>query len=94
MLEVLAGLARDHPEVALLREAVGRVASDRDQLIFFETAVQASLGDHSPAVTVGQLLGIRPEAVRQQHRRVRLRVQHLAATEPRFAALADLPVVA
>lgn len=94
MLDVLAGLALHHPKVALLHEAVRRVASDRDQLIFFETAVQTSLGDRSPAVTVAELLGIRPEAVRQQHRRVRLRVQQLAATEPRFAVLAELPVVA
>jgi len=39
-------------------------------------------------------MGIRPEAVRQQARRVRLRVQRLAADEPRFAVLADLSVVA
>ena len=94
LLEILAGLAHWHPEVALLREAVARVATDRDQVIFFETAVQVSLGDRSPAVTVAGLLGIRPEAVRQQHRRVRLRVQRLAAEEPRFATLAALPVVA
>ncbi len=94
VLDVLASLARHHPRVALLREAVARVASGRDQEVFFETVVQVSLGDRSPAVTVGGLLGMRPEAVRQQHHRVRLRVQRLAANDPRFAALADLPVVA
>jgi hypothetical protein len=70
------------------------VASERDQVIFFETAVQSALGDRSPAATVAGLMGIRPEAVRQQARRVRLRVQRLAADEPRFAVLADLSVVA
>ena len=94
VLEVLDGLANRVPEVALLREAVGRVASERDQVIFFETAVQSALGDRSPAATVAGLMGIRPEAVRQQARRVRLRVQRLAADEPRFAVLADLSVVA
>ncbi len=94
VLEVLGSLARRDPGVALLREAVCRVASERDQAIFFETAVQAALGDRSPAATVAGLLGLRPEAVRQQTRRVRQRVRRLAADDPRFAALAELAVVA
>lgn len=94
VLDVVAGLAGSHPLVALLHEAVGQVASPRDQVLFYETAVQVSLGDRSPAVTVGDLYGMRPEAVRQQTRRVRTRVRQLASDDPRFAALADLHLVA
>ncbi|CAN5722272.1 hypothetical protein BH10ACT1_BH10ACT1_29720 [soil metagenome] len=70
------------------------MASDRDQVVFLETAIQASMGDRSPAATVARLLGLTPEAVRQQHRRVRLRLQRLAEDDPRFAGLAELAVVA
>ena len=63
-------------------------------VLFLETEVQASLGDRSPAVTVGQMLQLRPEAVRQQHGRVRKRLQALAASDPYFADLADLAIVA
>lgn len=93
VLEVLKALGGVHPSVALLREATERVASPRDQAVFFETAVQVTLGDRSPSVTVGRLLGMRPDAVRQQHRRVRVRLLQLAAVEARFAALADLPLL-
>jgi hypothetical protein len=34
------------------------------------------------------------EAVRQQVRRMRVRLRRLVEDEPRFAALADLPLVA
>lgn len=93
LAELLEHLGAQHPSVALLAEATRRVASDRDQLVFFETAVQVSLGDRSPAVTVGRLLGMRPATVRQQHRRVRTRLLQLAAAEERFAPLAELPVL-
>lgn len=92
--EVLGRLAQADPRIGLLREAVERVASPRDVVLFLETEVQASLGDRSPAVTVGQMLRLRPEAVRQQHGRVRKRLQALAASDPYFADLADLAIVA
>lgn len=94
VLDVVAALAGRHATVALLHEAVARVASPRDQVIFFEAAVQTSLGDRSPAVTVGDLFGLAPATVRQQQLRVKRRLRALAASDPRFAGLADLPVVA
>lgn len=94
ILELVATVAVDHPVVALLHEALERVASPRDRMVFLETAIQSSMGDRSPATTVGLLLGMAPASVRQQHRRVRLRVQDLAATEARYAPLAQLALVA
>ncbi len=93
-LVVLERLAGRDPAVALLVEALERVASERDRELFVEALLQASLGDRSPAVTVGALLGVSPEVVRQQHRRVRRRVGQLAATDERYAELAGLAVVA
>ncbi len=93
-LEVVARLAEQDPVVALLWDAVSQVATPRDQFLFFETELQSSLGDRSPAATVGALIGLRPEAVRQQTRRVRVRLLELAAADPRYAGLADLAIVA
>lgn len=94
VVEVVARVARSEPTVALLDEALHLVATDRDRTLFLETAVQRSLGDRSPAATVALQHGLRPDAVRQQGRRVRRRIQQLAAEDPRFARLAELPVVA
>jgi hypothetical protein len=91
---VVARLAQRHQQVALLDEAVRVVATERDRRLFWETALQRAMGDPSPACTVGAALGVAPTVVRQQHRRVRLRIQHLAATDPRFEPVGCLAVVA
>jgi DNA-directed RNA polymerase specialized sigma24 family protein len=93
VLQVLAEVARHRPVCALLADALGSVATERDRRVFLEVGIQASLGDQSPAVTVGALLGMQPDAVRQQHRRVKQRLRRLAANEARFAPLADLELV-
>lgn len=92
--EMFLELAAAQPLVATLLEALGLVASERDVLIFFELTYQAASGDPSPANTVADLFEMQPTAIRQQHSRVRRRLRELAATEPRFAPLADLPLVA
>jgi hypothetical protein len=84
----------DDPTCVLLREALATVASDRDRTIILEVGLQRSLGDASPAVTVGPFVGLRPDAVRQVLRRVRQRVSALAAAEPRYAPLVDLALLA
>lgn len=94
VVEVVEQVAAEHPGVALLWDAVQRVASERDRMVFFEVLVQHSLGDRSAAVTVGAMVGLSPEAVRQQVGRIRRRIRELAANEPRFAELADLAIVA
>lgn len=92
--EMLETLASEHPVVELLLEAVELVASGRDASLYFELSYQAASGDPSPANTVAQLLDMQPAAVRQQHSRVRRRLQALAAEQPRYAPLAQLPAVA
>ncbi len=94
VLEVLDRLSCAHPGVRLLQEALGSVATARDRELFLELRIQELLGDRSPAVTVAGLLGLHPDVVRQQHRRVRLRLRRLAESDDRFASLADLPLVA
>jgi hypothetical protein len=90
--EVLARL--DHPTCRLLREALETIASDRDRSIVLEVGLQRSLGDASPAVTIGPHVGLRPDAVRQVLRRVRVRLSALAEREPRYAPLVDLALLA
>lgn len=94
VLAVFEDLAGREPRVALLRDAMGRIASPIDAEIFLEIAVQSSLGDRSPAVTVARARGIRPDAVRQKTHRVRVRLRALAESDPHFADLADLALVA
>ena len=91
-VEVLGRL--DDPVCVLLREALEAVASDRDRTILLEVGLQRSLGDASPAVTIGPSVGLRPDAVRQVLRRVRVRLHRLAETEPRYAPLVDLALLA
>ncbi|MEA3019355.1 MAG: hypothetical protein QOI47_879 [Actinomycetota bacterium] len=91
-IDLLAGM--DHPTCILLREALAAVATRRDQAILLEVGLQRSLGDASPAVTIGPEVGLRPDAVRQVLRRVRQRLSALAATEPRYAPLVDLALLA
>lgn len=84
----------DHPTCRLLLEALEAVATARDRAIVLEVGLQRSLGDASPAVTVGPHVGLRPDAVRQVLRRVRRRLHALAAVEPRYASLTDLALLA
>ena len=92
--DMFESLAREHPVVELLVEAVERVASGRDASLYFEVSYQASTGDPSPANTVAELFEMQPAPVRQQHSRVRRRILALAEQEPRYAPLAQLPLVA
>lgn len=94
LLDVLERLSCAHPGARLLQEALGTVATVRDGELFLELRIQELLGDRSPAVTVGALLGLNPDAVRQQHRRIRLRLRRLAESDMRFAPLAGLALVA
>lgn len=92
--EVLRQVGRSHAMAALLLDALALVASPRDQAVLLELRLQTDLGDPSPSHTVGAALGARPDAVRQVGTRLRRRLRDLAATDERFAPLADLPLVA
>jgi hypothetical protein len=93
-LDVLAGLAALDSHCALLREAFDREVSPRDRSLVLEVKVQASLGDPSPAVTVAERHGMRPDAVRQAVKRALDKLRDLARREERFAPLADLALLA
>ena len=92
-LDLLEVLARTNSECALLQEALVRVTTPRNRAIFLALRLQEALGDRSPAVTVGQEFGLRPDAVRQIKHRTRQRLQALADDDPRFQPLADLPLL-
>lgn len=94
VLVLLEHLAQHDPTIATFHQALAMVASPRDQMVFMEAAVQVSLGDPSPAVTVGELHSMAPTAVRQQVHRVRARIQELAERDPRYAVLSGLALVA
>lgn len=90
----LDGLAARVPELDLLLEAIGELGlRERDRRVHVEYRLQVALGDPSPAHTVGAEFGLTPELVRQIDRRVRARLQLLAATVERFAPIAELPWV-
>jgi hypothetical protein len=93
-LALLATLAARLPECALLQEALTRVTTPRNQAIVLAVRVQELLGDPAPAATVGREFGLRADAVRQIKRRTLQRLRTLATDEPRFLALADLPLLA
>ncbi|MDQ3946284.1 MAG: hypothetical protein M3357_14250, partial [Actinomycetota bacterium] len=87
-------LARSRPELRLLQEGLDLVIPSAQQAILLEVKVQAALGDPSPAVTVGQMKGVRPDTVRQSVKRALDKLRHLATADPHFAPLGDLPLLA
>jgi uncharacterized protein YcaQ len=93
-LVLLDALAKRLPECELLQEALTRVTTPRNRAILLAVRVQELLGDPAPAATVGRDYGLRADAVRQIKRRTLERLRTLASTEPRFAPLADLALLA
>ena len=75
----LARLAEMNTAAAAFARALRDVASERDQAIFLEVSVQASLGDRGPADTVGRMMGIPAATVRQIVKRVRDRLRAAGA---------------
>lgn len=65
-LDLLRAMARRRPEVAGYAEALASAAtSERNQRILLAYRLQSSLGDRSPAVTIGRRFDMTPAAVRQ-----------------------------
>ena len=90
----LAELARRHPDVALLTEALDELGiSDLHRRVHVEYRIQSSLGDPSPAHTVGDELGLSPANVRQIDRRVRQKLVRVIEAEPRYGSLDGIPWV-
>ena len=92
--EVLDDLGRQDPRVAVLARALDRVASPRDAELFVELLLQRGGRDAAPAATVAERAGLQPAAVRQVAHRVRRRLAALAADDPAFRSLAELPLLA
>jgi hypothetical protein len=93
-LEVFERLAPCHDGCALLIEAFdhGRVRP-RDRAILLEVKLQTEAGDPSPSITVARVYGLKPDAVRQIVKRTLDRLRAVAAREPRFAGLIELPIL-
>lgn len=83
-------LARRHPRVALLTEAVASVSTPRDQRVVYEYWLQQELGDPSPSHVVAREFGLTPANVRQIDCRMRKRLAQVIASDARFAALEDV----
>jgi DNA-directed RNA polymerase specialized sigma24 family protein len=94
LLDTLGRLAPDLASARLLAEALdrGRV-SRRDGALLLEYAYEKHSGNASPAATVAPVFGMKEVSVRQAARRARQRLLRLAATEERFAPLAELPLL-
>ena len=87
-------LVKRDARVRLLDSAIGRVGNDRDRKVFVQYSLQQSLGDPSPAHTVGAEFGLSAANVRQIVHRQRSRLQHLARSEPAFTKILDSKWVA
>ena len=89
-LRRLAGLGH---RCSLVQEALDRVVRPADHELLLRWHEQVASGDPSPANTVGVEVGRSPAAVRQAVRRARVALEQLIAEDPRFAALAGLPLL-
>lgn len=90
VLVVLDDVAESHALVALLRDALQLISSERDRVVLLEVGIQEVMGDPSPSTTVASLLDMSPEAVRKVRSRARSRLRRLAADDERFA---DVPTL-
>jgi DNA-directed RNA polymerase specialized sigma24 family protein len=95
MLDALDSVVPDMVSARLLLEALDRERiSPRDRELFLEYSYEKQSGNASPASTVAPEFGMQEASVRQAFRRARQRLLRLAATDERFAPLADLPLLA
>jgi DNA-directed RNA polymerase specialized sigma24 family protein len=105
LLDTLAGVASgavtparvvpDMSSAKLLLDALDEARiSARDRELLLEYSCEKHSGNASPAATVAPVFGMKEPSVRQAFRRVRERLLRLAATDERFAPLADLPLLA
>jgi DNA-directed RNA polymerase specialized sigma24 family protein len=95
LLTTLGRMVPDLAGAALLAEALDRGGvSTRDRELFLEYAYEKHSGNAAPAAAVAPVFGMREVSVRQAARRARQRLLRLAASDERFAALADLPLLA
>lgn len=95
LAEAFARLVAEDPRVQLVAEAARAALVDDVALVcLLDYRVQQVQGDPSPAHTLAARYGTTPDAMRQRICRGRNRLRKVVATDPRFAALADLELVA
>ena len=86
-------LAAEHPELALLEEALMTAATTREQLVLLPYEALKADGDPSPARTLAVELDLSPDNVRQIVRRAKVKVRKLVDTDDRYASIRDLPIL-
>jgi hypothetical protein len=95
LLDALERLVPNLASARLLAEALDHERiSRRDRELWLEYAFEKHSGNTSPAATVAPGFGMKEVSVRQAARRARQRLLRLAASDERFAPLADLPLLA
>ena len=93
-LALLDALVARNPFASLLREALQRADRSRNIAILLDVEMQRAGGDPTPAQSVADLNGLRPDNVRQIVHRTRARLRKAVTDEPRFAELRTLHLVA
>lgn len=95
LAEAFARLVEDDPLVRLVAEAAQAARVDDVALVcLLDYRVQQDQGDPSPAHTLAERYGVHPDALRQRISRGRRRLRAVVQSDPRFAAIADLELVA
>lgn len=95
LAEAFARLVEDEPLVRLVAEAAQVARVDDVALVcLLDYRVQQDQGDPSPAHTLAARYGVHPDTLRQRISRGRRRLREVVRTDPRFAAIADLELVA
>jgi hypothetical protein len=95
LLDALELLVPNLASAQLLADALDHERiSRRDRELWLEYAFEKHSGNPSPAATVAPEFAMKEVSVRQAARRARQRLLRLAASDERFAPLADLPLLA
>jgi hypothetical protein len=92
---VVEHLAPDHTGLRLVLDAFRRAGiSTRDRDVLLHHADERCTGNASPAVTLAEVFGMSTVNIRQVVRRTKQKLRALAAADPQFAFLRDLPFLA
>jgi DNA-directed RNA polymerase specialized sigma24 family protein len=95
LAQVLEEMSPGDDRCRLLHDALDRAAvSPTDRELTLQYAAEQGSGNRSPATTVAAMFDLRDAAVRQRVHRSKRRLRAVAASEQRFAPLADLPLLA
>lgn len=95
LAEAFARLVEGDPLVRLVAEAALAARVDDVALVcLLDYRVQQDQGDPSPAHTLAARYGVEPDTLRQRISRGRRRIRAVVQSDPRFAAIADLELVA